>query len=369
MIKITVSASREYDVVMKRGALSEASELMAEAGITPSKKLCVVADETTGRLFGEEGCDLWQDLAGAGFDMYRYVFEGGEKSKTMDTVTGILNYLADNRFSRSDMLIALGGGIVGDVTGFAAASFLRGVDYIQIPTTLLATVDSSVGGKTGVNLNAGKNLAGAFWQPSLVIFDPYVLDTLSYDVMLDGIAEAVKAGFIGDRTIIDDIRNLTSAADSDFLTEIAARAIEVKRIVVEEDERDTGSRQLLNFGHTLAHAIEKLSNYQISHGHAVAMGMVIVSAAADALEWSEEPCLDSILEILTRFRFPLDCPYSAKELTRAALADKKIRGDEITLVIPLTIGQCCLKTIPTDRLEEFITCGIQQLEQLKGNSI
>lgn len=369
MIRITVSASKEYDVVMERGALSNVSTLIAKAGITPSKKLCIVADETTARLFGDENCGLWQDLAGAGFDMYRYVFEGGEKTKTMDTITGLLNYLADNRFSRSDMLIALGGGIVGDVTGFAAASFLRGVDYIQIPTTLLAIVDSSVGGKTGVNLNAGKNLAGAFWQPSLVVFDPYVLDTLSYDAMLDGIAEAVKAGFIGDRTIIDDINGLTSAADSDFLMEIAARAVEVKRIVVEEDERDTGSRQLLNFGHTLAHAIEKLSDYQISHGHAVAMGMVIVSAAADALEWSEEPCSDSVWAILTRFKFPLDCPYDARELTRAALADKKIRGDEITLVVPEMIGKCCLKTIPTDRLEEFIACGLEQLEQLKGNDI
>lgn len=369
MIKITVSASKEYDVVMERGALSGIPALMEEAGIIPGKKLCIVADETTNRLFGGESCDLWQALAGAGFDMYRYVFEGGEKSKTMNTITGLLNYLADNRFSRSDMLIALGGGIVGDVTGFAAASFLRGVDYIQIPTTLLAIVDSSVGGKTGVNLDAGKNLAGAFWQPSLVVFDPYVLDTLSYDAMLDGIAEAVKAGFIGDRAIIDEINALTSAADSDFLTEIAARAVEVKRIVVEEDERDTGSRQLLNFGHTLAHAIEKLSDYRISHGHAVAMGMVIVSSAADALEWSEEPCSDSIWTILTRFKFPLDCPYSTRELTRAALADKKIRGNEITLVIPRIVGKCRLKTIPTDQLEGFISCGIQQLEQLKGKDI
>ena len=153
------------------------------------------------------------------------------------------------------------------------------------------------------------------------------------------------------------------------LTEIAARAVEVKRIGVEEDERDTGSRQLLNFGHTLAHAIEKLSDYRISHGHAVAMGMVIVSSAADALEWSEESCSDSIWTILTRFKFPLDCPYSARELTRAALADKKIRGNEITLVIPRIVGKCRLKTIPTDQLEGFISCGIQQLEQLKGKDI
>ena len=178
--------------------------------------------------------------------MYRYVFEGGEKSKTMNTITGLLNYLADNRFSRSDMLIALGGGIVGDVTGFAAASFLRGVDYIQIPTTLLAIVDSSVGGKTGVNLKAGKNLAGAFWQPSLVLFDSEFLDTLSYDIKLDGIAEAIKAGIIAEPLILDSIKMKRPLDDPDFLMNLASLAIEVNLKVVEDDERANGSRHLLH---------------------------------------------------------------------------------------------------------------------------
>lgn len=163
------------------------------------------------------------------------MFEGGEKTKTLDTLAEILNFLADNRFTRSDILVALGGGIIGDVTGFAAASYLRGVEFIQIPTTLLATVDSSVGGKTGVNLNTGKNLAGAFWQPSLVMFDPNVLKTLSYDTILDGIAEAVKAGFIADRSITDDVSAHVPAGESfseqdiNFLTQLAAKAVEVKR--------------------------------------------------------------------------------------------------------------------------------------------
>ena len=371
MIKIAVSASRKYNVIMDRGALGRAGELFADAGISGGrKKLCIVTDRNVAPLYGTEDGELWRSLTDAGFELYRFVFEGGEKTKTLDTLADILNFLADNRFTRSDML-ALGGGIVGDVTGYAAASYLRGVEFIQIPTTLLATVDSSVGGKTGVNLNAGKNLAGAFWQPSLVMFDPNVLRTLSYDTTLDGIAEAVKSGFIGDRSIADDISAHVPADKSfseegiDFLTQLAAKAVEVKRAVVEEDERESGRRQLLNFGRTIAHAIEKCSDYSISHGHAVAIGMTIVSAAADTLGWTEEKCTDRLLRILDQFRFPLQCPYSPEELTAAALQDKKIRGDRITLVIPENQGSCTLKTIPTDKLQQFITCGLDALKTMQ----
>lgn len=411
MIKIAVSASRKYNVIMDRGALGRAGGLFADAGIfsgdvktagvsksgtlTASsgepdaaasgsgtsgaeppdtsggrRKLCIITDKNVAPLYGTEDGALWRSLAGAGFELYRFVFEGGEKTKTLDTLAEILNFLADNRFTRSDMLVALGGGIVGDVTGFAAASYLRGIEFVQIPTTLLAIVDSSVGGKTGVNLNAGKNLAGAFWQPSLVMFDPDVLRTLSYDTTLDGIAEAVKSGFIGDRSITDDISAHVPAGESfseqdrEFLTRLAAKAVEVKRAVVEDDERETGRRQLLNFGHTIAHAIEKCSDYKISHGHAVATGMAIVSAAADTLGWTEEKCTDRLLAILDQFRFPLQCPYSPEELTATALQDKKIRGDRITLVIPQTHGSCALKKISTDELQQFITCGLDALEKM-----
>lgn len=248
------------------------------------RKLCIVTDANVDRLYGQPDQPLWNSLTAAGFNVYKYVFPGGEESKNMDTVARILNFLADNGFTRSDLLLALGGGITGDVTGFAAATFLRGVEFIQIPTSFLAIVDSSVGGKTGVNLNAGKNLAGAFWQPSLVLFDPDVLATLPAKQKLDGIAEAVKAGCIADKEILDMIeamgstdgqngstgnqvldRDLSSAllTDHDFLTKLAARAIEVKRQIVEEDERESNLRQLLNFGHTAAHAhrkMQRLSN-------------------------------------------------------------------------------------------------------------
>lgn len=368
MIKISVSASRKYDVIMKDGLLSSASDYIKEAlevkcdpvtGKIVGKKLCIVTDANVDLLYGAEHQPLQTSLRSAGFDVYKYVFPGGEEHKNMKTICGILDFLANNKFTRSDILLALGGGITGDVTGFAAATYLRGIDFIQVPTTLLAIVDSSVGGKTGVNLDAGKNLAGAFWQPGLVMFDPAVLDTLSYELKLDGIAEAVKAGAIADPEIIDMIRGSHTVDDHRFLMDIAARAIKVKRKVVEEDERDHGSRQLLNFGHTLAHAIEKCSSFTISHGHAVAIGMDIVSAAADKSGWSKESCSEIITEILNKFGFPLECPFSARQLTEAALQDKKIRGNEITLVIPEAPGKCVLRTIPVNELYDFVTCGMQ----------
>lgn len=353
---------------MQRGALADAGAYIKEAlklAEIKEKKICIVTDANVDVLYGHPEHALWKSLEASGFEVYKYVFPGGEKTKTMDTVAAILNFLADNSFTRSDVLLALGGGITGDVTGYTAASFLRGVEFIQVPTTLLATVDSSVGGKTGVNLNAGKNLAGAFWQPSLVLFDPDVLTTLSRDLKLDGVAEAVKAGYIADVSILEMISQVDDTSlltDDDFLTQLAAKAVEVKRQIVEEDERESGVRQLLNFGHTIAHAIEKCSNYEITHGHAVAMGMDIVSKASDNLGWIEEPCGAGIRKILDDFQFPLEHPYSHEELTRAALQDKKRRGGNITLVIPARAGKCILKTIPVAELEDFISCGMK-----KGN--
>lgn len=371
MIKITVNASRTYDVIMEHGLLAKAGQYICDAlditkmggGSNTSgsgKKICIVTDSNVDKLYGQPEQTLWTSLVEAGFDVYKYVFPGGEAHKNMKTITDILEYLAANNFTRSDALLALGGGITGDVTGFSAATFLRGVEFIQVPTSLLAVVDSSVGGKTGVNLSSGKNLAGAFWQPSLVLFDPDVLDTLSDELKLDGIAEAVKAGIIADPDIIS--MSMMNHCDTDFLTKLAAMAVEVKRRIVEEDERENGSRQLLNLGHTAAHAIEKCSNYRISHGHAVAMGMAIIAAAACESGWCDNDTYETIADTLRAFEFPLDCHYSAKELAAAALHDKKRRGVTITLVIPEKIGRCILKTVDVDELEDVFSRGLDGLK-------
>lgn len=375
MIKITVNASRKYDVMMEHGALAKAGGYICEAlglggaGVSmesdspaAGKKACIVTDANVDKLYGQKEHALWKSLEAAGFDVYKHVFDGGEANKSISTIADILEYLAANDFTRSDLLIALGGGITGDVTGFAAASFLRGIEFIQVPTSLLATVDSSVGGKTGVNLSAGKNLAGAFWQPSLVLFDPDVLKTLSYDLKLDGVAEAIKAGFIDDPDIVALIDQCISIDDDDFFTKLAAMAVEVKRRVVEEDERENGKRQLLNLGHTVAHAIEKCSDYAISHGHAVAMGMAIISAAAKASGWCDDKCHKAMISVLNKFKFPLECPYSPEELASAALHDKKRRGDKLTLVIPEAIGNCQLRKISVDELEGIFRLGLEGLK-------
>ena len=363
MIKIRVSASKEYDVIMDKGILSAAGSYVREAlcgsdNDTEKKKICIITDATVNPLYAGTDQPLTSSLLSAGFDVYKYVFTGGEEYKPMETIEEILDYLTEKKFTRSDALLALGGGITGDVTGFAASVYLRGIDYIQVPTSLLAIVDSSVGGKTGVNLKAGKNLAGAFWQPRLVLFDPDVLKTLSYDLKLDGAAEAIKAGMIADKLILDSIRMKRTLDDPEFLMNLASLAIEVKKKLVEEDERDNGSRQLLNFGHTIAHAIEKCSSYRIRHGHAVAIGMSVVSIASDRLGWTVENCSDELTDILEKFGFSLNCPFSTWELANAAMQDKKIRGGEITLVIPAAVGKCRLKTIPTEKLERFISYGI-----------
>ena len=386
MIKLTVNASRKYDVMMERGSLARAGEYICRAtagdkqssedALMPKadgRKLCIITDANVDKLYGQPDHHLWQSLDACGFDVYKYVFAGGEDHKNMSTITDILEYLAEQSFTRSDMLLALGGGIVGDVTGFAASIFLRGVEFIQIPTTLLAVVDSSVGGKTGVNLSSGKNLAGAFWQPSLVLFDPDVLDTLSDELKLDGLAESIKAGIIADPEMFSIIDRSVGAAllgegsgildDTDLLTKLASMAVDVKRAIVEEDERESGKRALLNLGHTVAHAIEKCGDYAISHGHAVAMGMAIISAAADKMGWCDGDCHEQIAAILRRSGFPMTCPYGTQELASAALHDKKRRGGEITLVIPEAIGKCELKKIPVEDLEKIFEAGLEALKE------
>lgn len=381
MIKLTVNASKKYDVVMERGALAKAGQYICKALASSAadtaqadqfnasgRKVCIVTDANVDKLYGQPEHDLWKSLAAYGFDVYKFVFAGGEDHKNMATITEILEYLAEKSFTRSDLLLALGGGITGDITGFAAATFLRGIDFIQVPTSLLAVVDSSVGGKTGVNLSSGKNLAGAFHQPELVLFDPGVLDTLSDELKLDGMAEAIKAGIIADSEMLDLVQNTAPDNEDELLrnakllTELASMAVKVKGAIVEEDERESGKRALLNLGHTAAHAIEKCSDYDISHGHAVAIGMVIISGAAAKRGWCEKTCHDEIVSILKKFSFPLSCPYSAKKLASAALHDKKRRGDEMTLVIPESIGNCVLKKIPAGELEEFFESGLGSLK-------
>lgn len=366
MKKISVNASKQYDILIGRNLLADSGGYISQ--VAAPCKVCLMGDHSVQELYGSAVSD---SLSREGFSVFPFAFSPGESSKTLATVGDILEFMAKNQFTRSDIIVALGGGITGDIAGFAAGVFLRGINFVQIPTTFLAAVDSSVGGKTGVNLERGKNLAGVFWQPSMVLCDCDTFKTLPYEIFLDGVAEAVKYGAIRDKSLFDlmndygrGLFSLTSHVDSadstDVLLEVVAICVSIKRDIVMKDERDTGERQLLNFGHTLGHAIEKCSHYSISHGHGVAMGMLIICRAAMKLGFSSLDCGKDMESILNKFDFPLDVKFSSKELTSAALNDKKRLGDFITLVLPESIGSCHLEKIPVSELEAFVDAGLSR---------
>ncbi len=349
MKKIKVKASVEYDVIIDGGILSRAGELSLSV-INPCK-VCIVTDDTVNALYSDT---VEESLKGAGFSVSKFVIAHGEASKSTANLISLLEFLARNKLTRSDCIFALGGGVVGDLAGFAAAVYLRGIKFIQIPTTLLAAVDSSVGGKTAVDLEAGKNLMGAFHQPSLVICDYKTLDTLSPEIFADGCAEVIKYGIINDRALFE----LLKEGIGENIEEIIACCVLNKSNIVAEDEFDTGIRQLLNLGHTVGHAIEARSNFAISHGSAVSMGMVIVTRAAVSMGICPKGELDDIISVIRGASLPTDCPYSADELVDTALSDKKRFGDMISLVVPYSIGDSRLLKIDVSELKGFIQRGL-----------
>ena len=349
MKTVKVNASTAYNILIGKGLLDSCGELCREV-ISPCK-LCVVSDDTVAALYLDR---TKASLAAAGFEVISFVFPHGEASKNTATLIELVEFLAENRLTRTDCMVALGGGVVGDMCGFASAIYLRGIKFIQIPTTLLAAVDSSVGGKTAVDLNAGKNLAGAFHQPSLVICDYTTLDTLSPEIFADGCAEVIKYGVINDRDFFCRLEN----GIREQLEWVIEQCVINKRNVVEEDEFENGKRALLNLGHTVGHAIEACSDLSISHGSAVAMGMVIVMRAAVNEGLCPKDDLSLLLSALERENLPTACDFSAEELAESATSDKKREGDNITLVVPYSIGDTRLLKISVSELSEFIRKGL-----------
>ena len=349
MKTVTVNASTSYPILIGEGLLDRAGALCAEhIGVC---RVCVVTDDTVHALYYER---LAHSLLAAGYEIYPFVIPHGEASKSTESLVALLEFCAEHRLTRTDALIALGGGVVGDLCGFAAAVYLRGVRFVQIPTTVLAMVDSSVGGKTAVDLRAGKNLAGAFHQPSLVICDCRTTDTLPKEIFADGCAEVIKYGVINDRAFFDLLKN----GIAEQLEEVIAACVMHKRDIVEADEFDRGTRQLLNLGHTVGHAIELCSELAISHGSAVSIGMVIVMRAAIAMGLCPAADLDELIALLTEHELPISCSYTADELAAVATADKKRAGDTISLVLPYGIGDSRLYQLPVSALADFIAKGL-----------
>lgn len=339
-----------YDVLIGRGLLADCGKYVRD--VSKAAKIAVITDDNIDPLYGEK---VVQSLTANGFEVCKYVFPHGEQSKTTDTLVKIWNFLCENNITRSDCLTALGGGVTGDMTGFAAASFLRGIDFIQLPTSLLAQVDSSVGGKTAVDLPGGKNLVGAFKQPKLVLCDIDALDTLTEEFFIDGMGEIVKHGMIKSLPLFEQLEKYdkdTLRKSKDALEDVISQNIEIKSRVVEADEYDRGERMLLNFGHTLAHSIEQYYNYTgITHGQAVAAGMTMITSLSEKRGFTESGTLKRLTECLDRYGLNIEIEPTPASLGKACLNDKKRFGDSINIVICSAVGCSELKKMP---VEEFL---------------
>lgn len=332
MKKLTVNVNKNYDILIEKGLISKSGELIKP--VLHGNKVTLISDINVYPLYGEI---VKNSLEEQGYTVFTYVFEAGEISKKPSTVLDMVEFMAESGLTRSDGVVALGGGVCGDMAGFAASIFLRGIDFVQIPTTLLSQVDSSVGGKTGVDLPQGKNLCGAFHQPRLVIIDPDVLDTLPEHYFADGMGEVIKYGCIKSMPLFE---RLEKENPKDFIEELIFDCVDIKRIVVENDEKEHGERALLNFGHTCGHAIEKLWNFEtVSHGEAVGIGMVMISRAGEKAGITEAGTTDRIIKLLEKNNMKTSDTHSIDEIIEAMSADKKRTSSGIKLAVLKSIGE------------------------------
>lgn len=354
---IHIDTARPYDVHIGAGILEDLGQLLPEKLLRTAGdggRAVLITDENVGPLYEERVAEL---LSGLGFDVLKARVPAGETAKSGQWYLRMLSFLAQNHVSRRDVLFALGGGVVGDLTGFLAASYQRGTSFVQLPTTLLSAVDSSVGGKTAINLPEGKNLVGAFYQPEAVIMDIKTLDTLEPSVFADGCAEVIKYGMIWDEKLfrlLEDQVLPRRRQDEDLLTEVTCRCVDIKRQVVVQDELDKGHRNLLNFGHTIGHSIEKNSGFEISHGSAVAMGMAMVTEAAETAGICQAGTGAALRILLESYGLPARAPFTTEQLLEGMLSDKKIEGQKINLILPRKIGECFIEHMTVGEAQKLL---------------
>ncbi len=346
MKAIHVNASRNYPVLIGSGLLPTLGQYVK------AQTVAVISDRNVWSFYG---CALCDQLRAEDFRVVSYIFSAGEGNKNADTFLRILNFLAENGLKRSDCIVALGGGVVGDLAGFAAACYLRGIPYVQVPTSLLAMVDSSVGGKTAIDLQAGKNLAGAFYQPSLVLCDTDMLATLPPKVFRDGCAEIIKYGILYDEALFSHLEEKGPEFDPEA---VISRCIELKRDVVALDEFDTGERRKLNLGHTFGHAIERASRYTVTHGQAVAIGMAMAARAACKAGICDTAHQQRILALTESFGLPVSTDISPAVLHVIACKDKKNTGGFVNVILPRSIGCCDIFPMDEGGLLELIKAGL-----------
>lgn len=346
MQRIKVKASINYEVVIGRDLLKKSGAEIKK--VIPECNALIVTDDRVAQRYLQTVSDSMKD---AGYTVHTYILKHGEKSKSADNFFKLQNRLAELGFTRKDMLIALGGGVVGDLTGFVASTYMRGIRYVQMPTTLLAGIDSSVGGKTAIDLKSGKNLVGTFYQPNKVIFDVKTLETLPEKEYLNGLGEGVKYAIIDGGEIYDLVKDGLS---NENLERFCALCVKSKKAVVEKDEKEDGYRRILNLGHTIAHAIEKLSDYTIPHGKCVAMGLKAIADVSLKNGWLSVEDSVRIEKMLRKNGLATTSPYKTDEMIDVIRRDKKMSGDTITIVTINKIGKCDFVDIKIDRLKKYL---------------
>lgn len=338
MRSVTVNAGKGYDILIGSGLLADAGRLVRE--VSGASAVMLVSDDNVYGYYGEK---VRASLEKEGFTVHTYVFPHGEESKNLTVWSDLLEKMCEEGMTRTDIIAALGGGVTGDLAGFAAASYQRGIDFVQLPTSLLAAVDSSVGGKTGVDLKAGKNQVGAFHQPVRVICDTDTLSTLPEAEYKNGCAEIIKYAMLDGEELFGMIAD--KPIDRQY-GDVIERCVSIKKKFVEEDEFDRGLRMLLNLGHTVGHAIEACSHFGIAHGAAVAMGMGIVTKAAAAEGMCDASVADRLLSLIKAYGLSSGTDYRVGELVKASRTDKKNSAGKMRLIMPKGIGNCVV--VPTD---------------------
>ncbi len=346
MKMIMVKASHNYPIWIAHGLLAQCGEYLKQT-TTKAEKVAVITDDIVDGLYGET---VIASFKKSGYQVCKYVFPHGEASKCSKTLNGIYDFLCRNQITRTDCLVALGGGVVGDITGFAAATYLRGLEYMQIPTTLLAQVDSSVGGKTAIDLPGGKNLVGAFKQPVAVLCDLDTLHTLPEEFFADGMGEVIKYGMIRDAALFEKLEQYQLETIHAVMEEIIAACITIKCDVVEHDEFDTGERMILNFGHTLGHAIESYYHYTAyTHGSAVAAGMCMMAKKTCTPKIYERLC-----QCVKAYHLPIEVPVSIEKLIPLCGNDKKRASKDLRFIVCETIGNAQIRTMSFDEFSNWM---------------
>lgn len=341
-----------YNIYIERNIFNKIGEYLDKN--YKKKKIAVITDDNLEKLYGKNLKDI---LEKRGFNAETIAVKPSEESKSIDTLKEVFKKLSNFKVGREDLIITLGGGVVGDLGGFAASTYLRGISYIQVPTSLLAQVDSSIGGKVAVDLPWGKNLIGSFYHPKAVFIDPELLKTLDKRFLHDGLAEVIKYGCIRDESIIFQLLNFKDDEELlDNIDTLIFKCCSIKKSVVEIDEKDFGDRMLLNFGHTLGHAVEKYFNYKkYTHGEAVAIGMVEITRKSEKLSITEKGASKFIEEALKKYNLPCKTPQMDREETFKTIAlDKKNSGENINLILLRKIGEGIIRKVKIDELDKYI---------------